>query len=146
LTNQDSAGRKNYTVLNSLQVNKKSIEVEQLFTMEAACQIRTKRNKFLIPKQHMRLQKAEVIKNLSLQPPKLASTSGSSLILCRVSPDRIRSFIKLHPEFSEEAKAPFALSSHIRRLQLRVQGFVELKQFDKLQDQYSLGEVVSQPP
>jgi len=50
------------TVLNSLQINKKNIEVEQLFTMETACQIRTKMNKFFIPKQHMRLQKAKVKK------------------------------------------------------------------------------------
>ena len=36
LTNQDSAGRKNFTVLTSMKVNRNSIEIRQLFSLEIA--------------------------------------------------------------------------------------------------------------
>ena len=42
LTNQDSAGGNSSTVLHSMQVNKKSIEIGQLFLLETASNIHEK--------------------------------------------------------------------------------------------------------
>ena len=47
LTNQDLAGEKNSTVLNSIYVDKKSVEVGQLFSLEAASNIHEK--EFILP-------------------------------------------------------------------------------------------------
>ena len=48
LTNQDSAGGKNFTVLTSVQVDRKGIEIEQRFSLEIALNIHERG--FLIPK------------------------------------------------------------------------------------------------
>ena len=48
LTNQDSAGGKNFTVLTSLKVYRKGTEIRQLFSLEMALNIHEKG--FLVPK------------------------------------------------------------------------------------------------
>ena len=48
MTNQNSAGGKNSTVTNSMQVNKKSIEVGKPFSLEMASNIQGK--EFIISK------------------------------------------------------------------------------------------------
>ena len=57
LTNQDSGGGKNFTVLTSMQVNRKGIEIRQLFWLEMIISFSLKW--IYNSKYHIRLYKAQ---------------------------------------------------------------------------------------
>ena len=89
LANQNSAGGKNSAVPSSGSkwVNKKSIEVGQLFSLATVSNIH--RKAFAILKAIPDCKKWKLWNILSLQASNLATTSGNSFVVCRVSPSRI---------------------------------------------------------
>ena len=71
LTNQDSAGGKNVTVLTSMQVNRKGFEIRQLFSQKMV--LAFSRKGICNSKYHIRLYKAKNMKTLfGLQASNLA--------------------------------------------------------------------------
>ena len=76
LTNQDSAGGKNCTVLTSMYVNKKGTQVVKLFSLEKALNIHEKR--FRIPKIYQFIKSGKYEAFLCLHAFKLAPKMGRS--------------------------------------------------------------------
>ena len=68
------------------KVNKKSIKMEQLFLLEKASNIYEK--EFIIRKTISDCKKWKLWNILSLQASYLVPTSGNSLVVRRVSPDK----------------------------------------------------------
>ena len=78
LTNQDSAGGKKFTVLTSMSVDLKGIEIKQLFSLEIALNIHYRG--FTIPKTISHCKKWKMWNILCLKASNLATNSGSSSV------------------------------------------------------------------
>ena len=75
LTNQDSAGGKKFTVLASMQVNRKGIEIRQLFSLEIALNIHERGFTILKTISHWKIWNI-----LCLQASNLAPNGSSSTV------------------------------------------------------------------
>ena len=78
LTNQDSAGGKKFSVLASMWVDRKGIEIRQLFSLEMAWNIHERG--FPIPKTILHCKKWKIWNIWCLQASNLAPNSSSSSV------------------------------------------------------------------